>query len=308
MSNVSIFRNDIPVESRAVGVSELTKSLAGAGGRTNRRITAKNGVFRKMVNGEEVGKLKGELNIIVVNALPSVSRVFYIAKYDPDAEPTLPDCWSNLGTNPEDTVKEPQAPNCQACPQNVAGSGGGTRRACVFQRRIAVILENDPSGEVYQMNLASKSVFGKGETNIHPFESYVRYLAANGESVDGIVTTVSFDEDADQTKLFFTPSRHLTDDELEVVAKAAATSEAKNAVRLTVAQQDGVKKLSASASVTKAKVEEDDEDEFMPKATKVVAPKEDPIEEPVKRASSKPAAPTGKANLADVVNAWSDDE
>jgi hypothetical protein len=305
MSNVSIFTNDIPVEARAVGVSELTKSLAGAGGRTNRRIVAKNGVFRKMVNGEEVGKLKGELNIIVVNALPSVSRVFYIEKYDPDAEATLPNCWSNLGEKPEESVSEPQAPNCQSCPQNVAGSGGGTRRACAFQRRIAIILENDPSGEVYQMNLASKTIFGKGEGRVHPFDSYTRYLAANGESIDGIVTTVSFDEDADQTKLFFTPARHLTDEELEVVYRAAATPEAKNAVRLTVAQQDGVKKLPAS--VTKAKVETEDDDEFMPKATKV-APKEDPIEEPVKRASSKPAPPTVKANLADVVNAWSDDE
>lgn len=306
MSSLSIFKNDIPVEARAVGVSELTKSLAGAGGRTNRRITAKNGVFRKMINGEEVGKLKGELNIIVVNALPSVSRVFYIEKYDPDAVATLPNCWSNLGEKPEDTVSEPQASSCQSCPQNIAGSGGGTRRACAFHRRIAVILENDPSGEVYQMNLASKTIFGKGEGNVHPFDSYTRFLAANGESIDGIVTTVSFDEDADQTKLFFTPVRPLAEDEHAVVAQAAATPEAKNAVRLTVAQQDGVKKLPTS--VTKAKVEDDDEDEFMPKATKVVAPKEEVIEEPVKRASSKPATPTPKANLADVVNAWSNDE
>jgi len=305
MSNLSIFKNDIPVEARAVGVSELTKLLAGAGGRTNRRITAKNGVFRKMVNGEEVGKLKGELNVIVVNALPSVSRVFYIEKYDPDADATLPNCWSNLGDKPEDTVSEPQASNCQSCPQNVAGSGGGTRRACAYQRRIAVILENDMSGEVYQMNLASKTIFGKGEGNVHPFDSYTRFLAANGESIDGIVTTVSFDEDADQTKLFFTPARHLTDEEHEVVVQAADTPEAKNAVRLTVAQQDGVKKLP---SAVKARVEAEDNEEFVPKAAKVVAPKEDPIEEPVKRASTKPATPTIKANLADVVNAWSDDE
>jgi hypothetical protein len=100
--------------------------------------------------------------------------------------------------------------------------------------------------------------------------------------------------------------RPLAEDEHAVVAQAAATPEAKNAVRLTVAQQDGVKKLPTS--VTKAKVEDDDEDEFMPKATKVVAPKEEVIEEPVKRASSKPATPTPKANLADVVNAWSNDE
>jgi hypothetical protein len=298
MSNLTIFKNDIPAEFRSQGVSELTKTLAGAGRSTNRRITVKNGVFRKLVNGEEVGKLKGELNVIIVNALPAVSRQFYAAEYDPNGTPTLPDCWSNLGDKPESNAANPQASNCQSCPQNVAGSGGGSRRACAYQRRIAVVLENDPNGEVYQMNLSSTSIFGKGEGNIHPFESYSRFLAANNESIDGIVTTISVDEDADNTKLLFSPVRHLTDEEQQVINMAGTSAEAKNVVRLTVAQQDGVKKLPAAA-----------QEEFapIPKAAPAVEA-EEVIAEPVKRASSKPAAPTAKTNLADVVNAWSDEE
>ena len=301
MSNLTIFKNDIPVEFRTQGVSELTKSLAGAGRSTNRRIAVKNGVFRKLVNGEEVGKLKGELHVVIVNALPSVSRQFYAAEYDPNGTPTLPDCWSNLGDKPEPNAANPQAANCQSCPQNVAGSGGGTRRACAYQRRIAVVLGGteaehsiDVNGDVYQMNLSSTTIFGKGEGNTHPFESYFRFLAANNESIDGIVTTISIDEDADNTKLLFTPARHLTDEEQEIVYSAAITPEARNAVRLTVAQQDGVKKLPAAAK-----------EEFAPTTPKVA---EEVIAEPVKRPSSKPTAPTPKANLADVVNAWSDDE
>lgn len=301
MSNLTIFKNDIPVEFRSQGVSELTKSLAGAGRSTNRRIVVKNGVFRKIVNGEEVGKLKGELNVIIINALPAVSRQFYAAEYDPNGMPTLPDCWSNLGDKPEPNASNPQASNCQSCPQNVAGSGGGTRRACAFQRRIALVLENDPNGEVYQMNLSSTSIFGKGEGNVHPFESYTRFLAANNESIDGIVTTISNDEDADNTKLLFSPVRHLTEEEHQVINMASASAEAKNAVRLTVAQQDGVRKLPAAA-----------EDEFVskpkPKAAPVVVAAEEVITEPVKRPSSKPAAPVVKANLADVVSAWSEEE
>lgn len=304
MSNLTIFKNDIPVESRAQGVSELTKSLAGAGRSTNRRITVKNGAFRKLVNGAEAGKLKGELNVVIVNALPSVSRTYYAEEYDPNGTPTLPDCWSNLGDKPEANSANPQSSNCQSCPQNVAGSGGGIRRACAFQRRIAVVLggieAHDPidlNGDVYQMNLSSTTIFGKGEGNVHPFESYSRFLAANNESIDGIVTTISIDEDADNTKLLFSPARHLTDEEQEVVYSAAATPESKNAVRLTVAQQDGVKKLPAAAK-----------EQFAPTTPKAAPVVEDPIEEPVKRASSKPVAPVAKANLADVVNAWSDDE
>ena len=297
MSDLTIFKNDIPAEFRTQGVSELTKSLAGAGRSTNRRVTVKNGVFRKLVNGEEVGKLKGELNVIIVNALPSVSRTYYEAEYDPNGTPTLPDCWSNLGDKPEPNAANPQASNCQSCPQNVAGSGGGTRRACAFQRRIALVLEGDMNGDVYQMNLSSTTIFGKGEGNTHPFESYVRFLSANNESIDRVVTTISIDEDADNTKLLFTPARHLTDEELDVINAAAGSAEAKNAVRLTVAQQDGVKKLPAAAK-----------EEFAPTTPKAAPVMEDPIEEPVKRASTKPAAPTAKANLADVVSAWSDDE
>jgi len=297
MSDLTIFKNDIPVEFRTQGVSELTKSLAGAGRSTNRRVTVKNGVFRKLVNGEEVGKLKGELNVIIVNALPSVSRSYYAEEYDPNGTPTLPDCWSNLGDKPEANASNPQASNCQSCPQNVAGSGGGSRRACAFQRRIALVLEGDLNGDVYQMNLSSTTIFGKGEGNTHPFESYVRFLSANNESIDRVVTTISIDEDADNTKLLFTPARHLTDEELDVINTAAGSVEAKNAVRLTVAQQDGVKKLPAAAK-----------EEFAPTTPKAAPVVEDPIEEPTKRASSKPAAPTPKANLADVVNAWSDDE
>lgn len=298
MSNLTIFNNDIPVEHRAQGVSELTKSLAGAGRSANRRITVKNGAFRKLVNGEEVGKLKGELNVIVVNALPSVSRTFYAEAYDPNGAPTLPDCWSNLGDKPEANASNQQSSSCQTCPQNVAGSGGGTRRACAFQRRIAVVLENDPSGEIYQMNLSSTTIFGKGEGNVHPFESYVRFLSANNESIDRIVTTISIDEDADNTKLLFSPARHLAGEELDVINMAAGSAEAKNAVRLTVAQQDGVKKLPQVATA---------QEDFAP-TSPAVAAAADPIEEPTKRASAKPAAPTPKANLADVVSAWSDEE
>jgi hypothetical protein len=148
------------------------------------------------------------------------------------------------------------------------------------------------------MNLSSTSIFGKGEGNIHPFESYSRFLAANNESIDGIVTTISVDEDADNTKLLFSPVRHLTDEEQQVINMAGASTEAKNVVRLTVAQQDGVKKLPTAA-----------QEEFapIPKAAPAVEA-EEVIAEPVKRASSKPAAPTAKTNLADVVNAWSDEE
>ena len=292
MSNISIFQQKTaPVAGREV--SELSKSLAATGS-TSRRITMSKGVFRRIVNGKEAGKIKdGHMNVIIINALPKVSRQFYATAFDPDAAPTLPDCWSNLGDVPDPKAANAQSANCASCPQNIDGSGAnGKGRACRFNRRVAMVLEGDMSGDIYQFNIPAKSLFGKGTGNTHPFESYIKFLPANGESIDRIVTQISFDENETADVLKFTPVRHLTDEEIDVVEAAQATQESKTVIQLTVAQQDGVVKLPPAAKAAPVVQEEPDE---------VI---EEPVVKRAKKAEAPPTAP--KANLADVVSAWSD--
>lgn len=289
MSNISIFQQQNSVATTRE-VSELSKALADSGGgSTSRRITMSKGVFRRIVNGKEAGKVKdGFLNVIVINALPKVSRQFYATAFDPDAAPTLPDCWSNLGDVPDPKAANAQSTSCATCPQNIDGSGAnGKGRACRFNRRIAVLLENDMSGDIYQFNIPAKSLFGKGVGNTHPFESYIKFLPANGESIDRIITQIAFDENETADVLKFTPVRHLTDEEIDVVEAAQSTQESKRVIQLTVAQQDGVIKLPPA--VAKEPAEE------------VV---DEPVVKRAKKAEVPPAAP--KAKLADVVSAWSD--
>jgi hypothetical protein len=289
MSNISIFQQQNSVATNRE-VSELSKALADSGGgSTSRRITMSKGVFRRIVNGKEAGKVKdGFLNVIVINALPKVSRQFYATAFDPDAAPTLPDCWSNQGDVPDAKAANPQSASCATCPQNIDGSGtNGKGRACRFNRRIAVLLENDMSGDIYQFNIPAKSLFGKGVGNTHPFESYIKFLPANGESIDRIITQIAFDENETADVLKFTPVRHLTDEEIDVVEAAQSTQESKRVIQLTVAQQDGVVKLPPA--VAKEPAEE------------VV---DEPVVKRTKKAEVPPAAP--KAKLADVVSAWSD--
>jgi len=289
MSNISIFQQQNSVSTNRE-VSELSKALADSGGgSTSRRITMSKGVFRRIVNGKEAGKVKdGFLNVIVINALPKVSRQFYATAFDPDAAPTLPDCWSNQGDVPDAKAANPQSASCATCPQNIDGSGtNGKGRACRFNRRIAVLLENDMSGDIYQFNIPAKSLFGKGVGNTHPFESYIKFLPANGESIDRIITQIAFDENETADVLKFTPVRHLTDEEIDVVEAAQSTQESKRVIQLTVAQQDGVVKLPPA--VAKEPAEE------------VV---DEPVVKRAKKAEVPPAAP--KAKLADVVSAWSD--
>lgn len=295
MSNVSIFSQEVPEFLRgAEGLNDLTKSLAGNIGSGAKRISIRGGVFRKQVGGKEVGKLTDRvLNVIIVNARKNVSRVYYAGKYNPD-EIVPPTCWANDGDVPDAGVKDKQSSSCATCPQNIAGSGEGNSRACRFQRRIAVVLEGDTSGDVYQIALPATTIFGKGEGNLHPFESYTKYIAGNGRNIDQIITQISMDLDSDTAKLLFSPLRHINQEEWEIAKKAGQSIEAKNAITMTVAQSDGVKKPLVL--------------EGKPLTETVFVAEEEVIEEPVKRVTKKTEtpAPAGKSDLASVINAWSD--
>jgi hypothetical protein len=277
------------------GMSELTKQLAGSGGGGVKRIVPKNGIFRKIVGGDEVGKLKGDLNVVIVNASPAVSRIYYSKPWTPESEPTAPDCFSNDGRQPDPQAVNPQGTRCDTCPMNIKGSGQGQSKACRYSRRLAVVLEDDfgtaLEGEVYQINLASKSLFGESPSDrAWTFENYVKYLASNGKSIDWFVTQMSFNEDNDNQSLLFSPVRHISREEFAVTGKLGAKDEIKRLVIMTPYQADVSGRKALEAPAKKAEVE-------------VVA-------EPVKRESKveAKAAPAPKKGLDDVVKAWSEDD
>ncbi len=303
MSNITLFNQDTPDFLLNAGVSELTKQLAGRP--RVKRIVPKNGIFRKVVGGDEMGKIKGNLNVVIINAAPHVGRIFYAKAWSADAEPTAPDCFSNDGRAPDAAATNPQASRCDSCAQNTEGSGQGQSKACRYSRRIAVLLEEDFNtsldGEVYQMNLASKSLFGDGNgNNTHTFESYTKYLGSNGKSIDHVVTQISFNEDNDNQSVLFAPVRHINRHEYEVSQAMAGTPETKALITMTPSQADGVtRKPTAPAPLVLGAAKP------MP-----VEAKEEVVDEPVKRPSTKkPEAevPPPKKDLASVVSAWSDE-
>lgn len=290
MGNLSVFNQEVPSFLQgANGLNDLTKALAGnpSGGK---RISIRGGVFRKIVGGEEVGKITSrELNVVIVNAARGVSRIYYAGKYDPNAI-VPPTCVSNDGIHPDTKDEGRQSDSCATCAQNIAGSGNGNSRACRYTRKIAVILEGDSTGDVYQLQLPSTSIFGKGEGNVHPFESYIKFIAGNGRNINQIVTQISLDTDSDTPKLLFSPVRHVNETEWDLAAAAGDSLEAKNAITLTVAQTDGVKKIAAPEIKKPVTQMEPDEE----------------VAEPTKRATKKvEVAPANKKSLGDVINAWS---
>jgi hypothetical protein len=223
-----------------------------------------------------------------------VGRIFYIKQWSPEAEPTAPDCFSNDGNAPDAGSANPQSDRCDSCKQNIKGSGQGNSKACRYSQRIALVLEEDfgtsLEGEVYQMNLASKSLFGEGAgDNTHTFGNYTKYLANNGKSLDYVVTSISFNEENDNQSVLFTPTRFINKTEYAVTSVVAAKPEVQKMVVMTPYQAD--------ASGKQAKLE-------APKAT---APADEPA--PTKRETKKPVVEaTTKKDLDSVVKAWSDEE
>jgi hypothetical protein len=323
MSNITIFQSGDLTNGDYVlpeeGMSELTKSVASTNN-TNRRIQiSTNGSFRRVVNGQQIGKaISGEFYAIVVGMQPKVSRKFYAGEYDPNAKGRLPDCWSNLGDKPEEASSDKQSANCVTCPQNVKGSAPGNRKACRYERRVALVIPGLGS-EVYQFAIPAGSLFGEKGDN-ESFEGYVKFLIANNASIDRVVTKIAYDLTKQTTVLKFTPARPITRDELELVKEAQADPACERATRLTVAAIDGAKQLDKPSATNI----------FEEEAVEVEAVSEKPSKQPVsqepdwgsdeeaeftevkaeapKKRVEKKAKSEPKADLESVIAEWGDDD
>jgi hypothetical protein len=324
MSNVSLFNpSQAPAFARNAELSETTLALAGGNGASGvKRVSIKGGVFRLMSAGKEIAAIdERHLDVIIVKAAPKISRVFYAASYDKDAAAAAPDCTSADGEKPDAGVKNKQSATCAQCAQNIAGSGNGQSRACRYQQRLAVVLANNPDGDVMQVTLPAASIFGKEEGGKRPLQAYARYMAAQTPPVnlDTIVTRMKFDTKAESPKLVFEAARWLTDDEYTSAQEQAKSSDAAKAVSATPAALDGVPAAPLAlegkrpAAATVAALPEQEEEEApapAPKAKKAkAAPVVDEDDEPeVRKPEAKETAvPAKKSKLADIVADWDDE-
>ena len=323
MSNIAMFNpSQVPAFARNAELSETTLALAGGNGASGvKRVSIKGGVFRLMSAGKEIAAIdERHLDVIIVKAAPKISRVFYAASYDKDAAAAAPDCTSADGEKPDAGVKNKQSATCAQCAQNIAGSGNGQSRACRYQQRLAVVLANNPDGDVMQVTLPAASIFGKEEGGKRPLQAYARYMAAQTPPVnlDTIVTRMKFDTKAESPKLVFEAARWLTDDEYTSAQEQAKSSDAAKAVSATPAALDGVPaaplalegKRPAPKAAPEPEAEEEEAPAPAPKAKKAkAAPVVDEDDEPeVRKPEAKETAvPAKKSKLADIVADWDDE-
>jgi len=309
MSELALFDN-MPQEYKdLLAQLEPDKNASGGGakGGTN-RLSIRGGVFRKVVNGQEVGELDGRsINIVIVKTSP-VSRMFYDVQYTAGAN-NPPSCWSADSGSGKPAAEVPsdtrQSVSCFDCPQNIKGSGQGQSRACRFQQRVAVMLADAEgklrSNAVYQLSLPATSVFGDDKKKMG-LQSYARLIDAQNVPLASIMTELRFDTDSSTPKLLFKPVRILDKDELRMSVDAQKDEGTLKLVTLSIKpkQETSVPQLTNDTvpSPTPEKPslfdQADDDDE-------------EAVEEPkVKVSKKKKDAPAPDVDLASLLDEFDD--
>jgi len=284
MSNELVNLSALGALAVAGGLDEDTLAVAGGarqGG--SKRISIKGGVFRKYAGGKEIGAIEDRhMNVIIVKMAHKASRMFYDKGYK-EGEKVSPACWSADSEKPDAEVKTPVASSCLNCPMSAKGSGdNGVGTKCKLSWRTAVVLPNDPAGDVMQLVLPATSAFGKEDNGRFPFRPYIQHLASHNVSAGRVVTKMAFDTKSPTPKVLFSPVGAVDESDLEIIARQAKSPAAEAAIKLNVYQTD---EGTVSTAETSAEVVEEEE-----------AP-------PVKRESK--ASGEKASDVSDIVKKWS---
>ena len=257
-------------------------------------------VITRELDGEQVPA--AALEIVIIAANPNLSKVWYKGGYE-DGANSKPDCFSNNGVSPDDSVEAPQAKKCATCPKNVWGSGqNGKGKACGDSRRIAIAAP-DQINEPMLLRVPAAS--------LKPLAEYGKKLDNRGASFDAVVTKIKFDMEEATPKLVFVPVGFLDENQLAAVDEAASSDKVQQIIGLQEAKHeslpapeadddDGFAEFDKAAKApaaeeakpAKKSVVSDDEldDAVAPaKAAKKAAPVEDAEEAPAPKAEKKAA-------------------
>ena len=212
MNALQLFEASVPVAAAQNNdrLKALLGDLGGAAGPD--KISIKGGKFRKIVGGVETYVHdRFFLDVVILGAVPYVSRVFYKGKFV-DGANTPPTCSSDNGLDSNAQVEERQSDKCATCAQNQKGSKtnnqGKAGVACGFRKQLAVMIWGDQEAKVYLLYLPAASIFGDGKPaqGQLSFQKYVQLLVQRGIDPLSIVTRLQFDMSTEYPALLFSPA------------------------------------------------------------------------------------------------------
>lgn len=219
-------------------------------------------------NMHDTGEPAASIEVVILNANPNLSRVYYAKGYEEGAD-GKPDCYSNDGITPEADSADPQAVKCASCPHSQYGSkisdSGAKGFACANSRRIAVA---SPA------NLEEPILLRVPGASLKALATYAKELDDHGYIFTEVVTRVGFDYSVAHPALTFKPAGLLPDGVLETVA--------------TQASSDLVAQMIGTNAVKAAPAKSEDGPTGQPEQPKAVASK--PAAKPTKPAPKPEAA------------------
>lgn len=246
-NDVALFNRDLPAHLRAAPDDALNAVAAAgiAAGNVPARISYRGGRFHLVdKDGNETDPIiindKGQamlenngviMDLVIVGALPFISKVYYDQKYDPSVEAPPPACFSDNGTAPSERAVKPQSRTCAECPNNVWGSAvnpttGKARQACNNTKKLAVVRYHDENNTVYSLGLPGAS--------LKAYEGAVKAVAQHGAKVGGLIWRVGFDSKEAFPKLTFNAVGFLDEESMKDFEEIQQTDE----VRLAIGADD----------------------------------------------------------------------
>ncbi len=216
MTSLTIPNVAVPAHLRNRGSRvALTENIAGGltVGSTFPKISIKASRFRIVKDGTETPLPVLTLPTVIVGGNPRVSKAFYAAEYDGNAEATAPDCYSLDGVKPAGDSKNVQASLCATCPKNAWGSKitqqGKQLKACADKKRLAVAAADDPEGDLYLLEVTPAA--------FKDFATYIKQLQMKGIALETVVTNIGFDATASFPKVTFGFGGFLSEDQQNAI-------------------------------------------------------------------------------------------
>lgn len=297
-TDIVLLNSDAPMQLPAhlqgatTNASAGLLAIAGTGGN---RIGLRNSRFRIVKNGKEEAVLNdAHLDVIVLGAIPYVSRLYYAGAYDPDKK-ARPTCYSQDGLAPPLDLETRQSDKCATCPQNQKGSkiiDGKKIKACSFMQRVAVMLPGDDTHTIYRVDVKSQGLFGESDTGrgLFNIRDYAKALHNRGIDASQLVTRMVFDLEASVPKLLFKANRFVTEDEFESVKDLSTSAELEKTLEFSMATLDISDEVEAEEAAEDAPAQQE--------APKQEAPKQEKPKTPAKPAVEEAPAPKKQYKLS----------
>ena len=216
------------------GLDAATLAVAGGISSGPKRISIKGGVFRKYAGGKEVGSIEDRhMNVVFVKMAHNASRMYYASSYK-EGEKVSPTCWSSDSRTPDKDVPNPPSASCDQCPYSVKNSVAANGSQCRLSWRTAVVLPDDPNGDVLQLVLPSTSCWQKEDGGKWGFRPYMQMLASNNVAASRVITKMQFDTKSPVPKVLFSPVGAVNPNDYAIIEKQAQSEVAMNAVKLSI--------------------------------------------------------------------------